>query len=184
MSRKIIRGVSVIGAREKIQSRRRKVEGRGSYTPLRHTFLHLSNDEFALCFLHLISPYCSVQYTVTSRGVYFLLPRPGAADSIRTYCKKRFFLFVPEFSLPEKSSGLFGSLEGDLLHSQMPEKSSGPWKTTFYMPQYRKILVPGARPGLPPEARLLCHEAHSGDRKIFPAFGNAKGPLPGTRRVF
>ncbi len=51
--------------------------------------------------------------------------------------------------MPEKSSRLFRSQEGGLLHSQMQEKSSGP--------QCWKILVPGARPVLPPWARLLWH---------------------------
>jgi hypothetical protein len=57
--------------------------------------------------------------------------------------------------MPEKSSGLFRSLEADLLHSQMPEKVSGPWNATFYIPPCQKILVPGARPGLPPGDRIL-----------------------------
>ncbi len=47
--------------------------------------------------------------------------------------------------MPEMSSGLFRSLEADLLHSQMPEKDSGPWNATFYIPPCQKILVPGAR---------------------------------------
>jgi hypothetical protein len=37
----------------------------------------------------------------------------------------------------------FRSLEGDLLHSQMPEKSSGSWYETFYIPPCHKGLVPG-----------------------------------------
>ncbi len=52
--------------------------------------------------------------------------------------------------MPEKSP--------DLLHPQMPGKSSGPWNATFYIPQCRKILVPWSHgPGLPPGARLLWH---------------------------
>jgi hypothetical protein len=43
------------------------------------------------------------------------------------------------------------------LHSQMPEKFSGPRKATFHILSCRKILVPVARPGLPPGARLLWH---------------------------
>jgi hypothetical protein len=39
-------------------------------------------------------------------------------------------------------------LEGDLLYSQMLEKSSGPRNATFYILPYRKILVPEGRPGL------------------------------------
>ncbi len=39
----------------------------------------------------------------------------------------------------------------------MPEKFSGPWNKTFYIPPCLKILVPRARPGLPPGARLLWH---------------------------
>jgi hypothetical protein len=35
--------------------------------------------------------------------------------------------------------------------------SLGPWKEAFCIPQCREILVPGARQGLPPEARLLWH---------------------------
>jgi hypothetical protein len=29
-----------------------------------------------------------------------------------------------------------------------------------------------------------CKMSHSRDRKTFPAFGNAKGLLPGTRKFF
>jgi hypothetical protein len=35
--------------------------------------------------------------------------------------------------------------------------SLAPWKEAFYIPQCRGILVPGARQGLHPEARLLWH---------------------------
>ncbi len=52
---------------------------------------------------------------------------------------------------------LFRSLEADILHSQMPEKASGPWNAIFYIPPCQKMLVPGARPGLPPGARILWH---------------------------
>jgi hypothetical protein len=95
---------------------------------------------------------------------------------------KKFLPFVPEFSAtfsapPEFSGGipksnlaqaghdlrpldyqpnaLLPDSEGDLLHSQMPEKSSGPWNATFYIPPCLKILVPEARQGLAPGARLL-----------------------------
>ncbi len=65
--------------------------------------------------------------------------------------------------------------------------SSGPWKEVFCIPQCREFLVPGARQGLPPEARLYGMEefkmSHSRDQTTFPAFGNAKGLLPGTRRI-
>jgi hypothetical protein len=69
------------------------------------------------------------------------------------------FLAIAFFPAPmaEKSFGLFESLEGDLLHSQMPEKSYGSQNATFYIPQCQKILVPAASPGLPSGARLLWH---------------------------
>ncbi len=44
--------------------------------------------------------------------------------------------------MPEKSSGLFRFLEGDLLHFQMPENSSVPRNATFYITPCQKILVP------------------------------------------
>ena len=48
----------------------------------------------------------------------------------------------------------FWSLEGDLLHSQMPEKSSGPWNETFYIPPCHKSLASGVRPCLAPGTRI------------------------------
>ncbi len=80
------------------------------------------------------------------------------------------------FSAPmaEKSVGLFESLEGDLLHSQMPEKSSGPRNATFYIPQCRKILFPSSR------GQTFMAWRHVKSL----AFRNAKGLLARTRRVF
>jgi hypothetical protein len=49
---------------------------------------------------------------------------------------------------------IFWSLEGDLLHSQMPEKSSGPWNETFYIPPCHKSLASGVRPCLAPGTRI------------------------------
>jgi hypothetical protein len=96
-------------------------------------------------------------------------------------CCSMMSLLLLFFSAPmrKNSYGLFRSLERDLLHSQIPEKSSGPRNATFCIPQCRKIVVPGARPGL-----QAWKMSHSGDQKTFPAFGNAKGLLAGTRRVF
>ncbi len=51
----------------------------------------------------------------------------------------------------------FWSLEGDLLHSQMPEKSSGPRNETFYIPPCHKSLASGGRPCLPPGTRISRH---------------------------
>jgi hypothetical protein len=51
----------------------------------------------------------------------------------------------------------FWSLEGDLLHSQMPEKSSGPWNETFYIPPCHKSLASGGRPCLAPGTRISRH---------------------------
>jgi hypothetical protein len=51
----------------------------------------------------------------------------------------------------------FGSLEGDFLHSHMPEKSSGPWNETFYIPPCHKSLASGGRPCLAPETRISRH---------------------------
>jgi hypothetical protein len=50
---------------------------------------------------------------------------------------------------------LFRSLEGDLLRSQMLEKSSCPWNETFYIPPCHKNLVPGGIPGL--GTRIFWH---------------------------
>jgi hypothetical protein len=68
-------------------------------------------------------------------------------------------------AMPDKSSGLFKSLEADLLQSQMPDKSSSPRNATFYIP-------PGARPGVPPGGQT------------FMAWRNVKCLIPGTRRLF
>ncbi len=51
----------------------------------------------------------------------------------------------------------FGSLEGDLLHSQMPEMSSGPWNEPFYIPPCHKYLAYGGRPCLAPGTRISRH---------------------------
>ncbi len=51
----------------------------------------------------------------------------------------------------------FWSLEGDLLHSQMPEKSSGPWNETFYILPCHKSLATGGRPCLAPGTRISRH---------------------------
>jgi hypothetical protein len=67
--------------------------------------------------------------------------------------------------IPEKSSGLFGFLEGDLLHSQMPGKFSGPQSGTFY--------IPGARP---------CRSSSRG--QTFMAWRHVKCLIPGTGRLF
>ncbi len=51
----------------------------------------------------------------------------------------------------------FWSLERDLLHSQMPEKSSDPWNETFYIPPCHKSLASGGRPCLAPGTRISRH---------------------------
>ncbi len=51
----------------------------------------------------------------------------------------------------------FWSLEGVLLHSQMPEKFSGPWNETFYIPPCHKSLASGGRPCLAPGTRISRH---------------------------
>jgi hypothetical protein len=65
----------------------------------------------------------------------------------------------------------------------MPEKSPGPWNKTFYIPPCQKKLASGGSPGLAPGSRISgmgeFKRSHSGDRKIFPAFGNAKVLHPG-----
>ncbi len=101
--------------------------------------------------------------------------------NVAAWCPCCCFFLAP---MLEKSSRHFGSLEGDILHSQFPEKSSGPWNATFYIPPYWKMLVPGrVSQGLDFYGMEKCKMSHSRDRKTFPAFGNAKGLLPGTRRV-
>jgi hypothetical protein len=68
--------------------------------------------------------------------------------------------------MPEKSSRFFGSLEGDLLHSPMPE-----------------ILFHGARQGLPPGPDFYgmeeCKMSHSRDRKTFRHLGMQKVSFQG-----
>jgi hypothetical protein len=66
--------------------------------------------------------------------------------------------------------------------------SSGPWREAFCIPQCREIIVPGDRQGLPPgpdfNGMEECKMSYSRVRKTFPAYGNAKSLLPGTRRIF
>jgi hypothetical protein len=73
--------------------------------------------------------------------------------------------------MPEKSSGLFVSLE---------ESFAFPNAGKFWSLELGKVSL--QRPdfyGM--EERKM---SHSRDRKTFPAFGNAKGFLPGTRKIF
>jgi hypothetical protein len=65
----------------------------------------------------------------------------------------------------------------------MPEKSPGPWNKTFYIPPCHKSWpLEGALAWLQGAEFSGMGEfkrSHSGDRKIFPAFGNAKVLHPG-----
>ncbi len=66
--------------------------------------------------------------------------------------------------------------------------SSGHWKEAFAFPNARKFWslelgkVSLQRPDF--YGMEECKMSHSRDRKTFPAFGNAKGLLPGTRKIF
>jgi hypothetical protein len=79
-----------------------------------------------------------------------------------------------------------------------------PYSMMLPAPMLLQVFLPGIRPFTFPNAGKFwslepgqnslqepdfygmeeCKMSHSGDRKTFPAFGNAKGLLPGTRRVF
>ncbi len=105
----------------------------------------------------------------------------------------RYDVFAVAFPIPmpEKSSGLLGSLEGDLLHafpnagkifrslecylldSPMPE-NSGPWSQARSSSRGQTFMA----------CMEACKMSHSEDCKTIPASGNAKGLLAGTRRVF
>jgi hypothetical protein len=67
--------------------------------------------------------------------------------------------FPPPIDLIHIPQGrkFFGSLEGDLLYSHMPEKSSGPWNETFYIPPCHKSLASGGRPSLALGTRISRH---------------------------
>jgi hypothetical protein len=90
--------------------------------------------------------------------------------------------------MPEKSSGLFGSLEGDLLHSQCRESFLVPRVGPFTIPNARKIwsLEPGQVFLQGPDfyGMEACKMSHSWDRKTFQTSGNEKGLLAGTRKFF
>ncbi len=89
------------------------------------------------------------------------------------------FSFFPA-PMPEKSSGLFRSLEGDLLHPNARKVFRSPECDLLHSHAKNYILVPWARPGLLPGARLYgmeeCKMSHYREWKTFPAFG--------THRVF
>ena len=61
----------------------------------------------------------------------------------------RVFSHSQKCNFPDESfvlSTCCNSVERDLLHSPMPEKSSAPWRETFYIPPCQKSLpLPGAR---------------------------------------
>jgi hypothetical protein len=83
------------------------------------------------------------------------LPRiDNPAADTRTFFRPSIDLF----HIPAHVRKLFGSLQGDLLHSQMPDKSSGPRNEKFYMPLcHNKSMAPGGRPGLAPGNRIFRH---------------------------
>jgi hypothetical protein len=80
---------------------------------------------------------------------------------------------------------LFRSLDGNLLYSQMPKKvfRSLEWDILHSSMHARKVwpLEGGLAwlQGIEFSGMGECKRSHSGDRKTFPAFGNAKVSFPG-----
>ncbi len=165
------------------------MRGAGGVTPRSDTpFFILINDEFALGFLHLISPYCSVQYTVTSRDVNFRCPDRVPQTQFVHIAKKVFSICAWIFPARKvfRTLRVPGSIPFCIPKCWKNLPVSG--RQPFTFPSTGKFwsLEPGQVSLQKPDFYGMkeCKMSHSGDRKTFPAFGNAKGLLPGTRRVF
>ncbi len=100
---------------------------------------------------------CTVKKSFFVLAFHQKIPLPRienpAADTRKFFPPPIDLIYIPH------GRKFFWSLEGDLLHSQMPEKSSGPWNETFYIPPCHKSLggASGGRPCLAPETRISRH---------------------------
>jgi hypothetical protein len=78
---------------------------------------------------YITSLHCEKSLFVLAFHQKIALPRTeNSAVDTRTFFPPPIDLF----HIPHVRK-LFGYLEGDLLHSHMLEKSSGPWNKTFYI---------------------------------------------------
>jgi hypothetical protein len=89
------------------------------------------------------------------------------------HCDKSLFVLashqkipVPRIDNPAVDTGIFfwplidlfsQSLVRQLFGSGIPEKSSGLWNNTFYIPPCHKSLANGGRPGLAPGTQIFLH---------------------------
>jgi hypothetical protein len=78
----------------------------------------------------MLSIHCEKSLFVLAFHQKIPLPRieNPAADTRKFFPPPIDLIYIPH------GRKIFWSLEGDLMHSQMPEKSSGPWNETFYIP--------------------------------------------------
>jgi hypothetical protein len=101
----------------------------------------------------MITLHCEKSLFVLASHQKIPLPR---IENLAADTRKFFPPPIDLFHIPHVRK-IFGSLQGDLLHSQMPEKSSGPRNETFYMHPCHKSLAPGGRPGLALGTRIFWH---------------------------
>jgi hypothetical protein len=83
-------------------------------------YIHCEKNLFVLAF-HLKIPLLRIGNPVVYNRTFFPATHRSFSHS------------------PHHVRKLFGSLEGDLLHSQMPIKSFGSWNKTFYIPHAIKV---------------------------------------------
>jgi hypothetical protein len=115
---------------------------------------------------HIVYYKKTMKFTVTVQEDLLSFWRMKLLETFLLHCEKSLFVlafhqkiplprienpaadtrkfFPPPIDLIHNPHGrkFFGSLEGDFLHSHMPEKSSGPWNETFYTPPCHKSLAP------------------------------------------
>ena len=108
----------------------------GGCTPSPFCYIHCEKSLFVLAF-HQKIPFPRIENP--------------AADTRKFFPPPMDLIYIPH------GQKFFWSLEGDLLHSQMPGKSSGPWNETFYIPPCHKSLASGGRPCLAPWTRISRH---------------------------
>jgi hypothetical protein len=87
------------------------------------------------CVVNRGDTHCEKSLFVLAFHQKIPLPRieNPAADTRKFFPPPIDLIYIPH------GRNFFWSLEGDLLHSQMPEKSSGPWNETFYILQDIKV---------------------------------------------
>ncbi len=109
--------------------------------------------------LYILPIYLSYTCTLWKKPFCFSFPPEIPLPRIENPAADTRKVFPPAIDLIYIPHGrkIFWSLEGDLLHSQKPEKSSGPWNETFYIPPCHKSLTSGVKPCLAPGTRISRH---------------------------